>query len=95
MDRRPQRALTTELEALEQDLAALNLRVAAIRGQINPRPTVTRTRTPLVGDRVRFYLAGRQSAEGVVIGITAHRIRIRQDNTNHVFLRAPHNITIL
>jgi hypothetical protein len=94
MDRRSRRPLTTELEALEQDLAALTLCVATLRReQSNTRPAVTRV--PIVGDRVRFYLAGRHSAEGVIIGITAHRIRIRQDITNHVLLRAPQNITIL
>jgi hypothetical protein len=96
MDRRPRRPLHSELEVLEQDLAALTLRVAAIRERTNPnsRPA-TPQRPPLVGDRVRFYLAGRVSAEGVIIAITTHRVRIRQDITHQVLLRAPHNITII
>jgi hypothetical protein len=94
MDRRPRRPINNEWQALEQDLAALTLRVAAIRRRVNPSPT-SNQRLPTVGDRVRFHLAGRDSAEGVIIGITAHRVRIRQDSTHHVFLRAPHNITII
>jgi hypothetical protein len=96
MDRRPRRPINTELQALEQDLAALTLRVAALRRQVNPNPSPTSNqRLPTIGDRLRFHLAGRDSAEGVIIGITAHRVRIRQDSTRHVFLRAPHNITII
>jgi hypothetical protein len=96
MDKRPRRPspINTELQALEQDLAALTLRVAEIRRRVTPRPRRNQ-RLPIVGDRVRFHLAGRYSAEGVIIGITAHRVRIRQDSTHHVFLRAPQNVSII
>jgi hypothetical protein len=93
MDRRSRRPLDNELENLERELAALTLRVAAIRNQRNQSNPIGRVAS--IGDRVRFRIAGQGNAEGVVIGITAHRLHIRQDRSGHVFLRAPHNVTIL
>jgi transcription elongation factor len=101
MNRRPRRNINTELHELEQDLVALTLRVATIRNQVNQRPTTgnqrptTDRRLPSIGDRVRFRITGYGNAEGVIISITTHRIRIRQDETNHIFLRAYHNVTVL
>jgi hypothetical protein len=94
MNRGPQRPLNEELQALEQELATLTLRVAAIRKRVKPQPT-NHLRPPIVGDRVRFTLAGHNNAEGVVISVTPRRVRIRQDQTNDILLRAPHNVTIL
>jgi hypothetical protein len=91
-------SLNAELHSLEQELAALTLRVAALRrARANPHPTRTQRppiSTPHIGDRVRFLIAGAH-AEGVIIGVTTHRVHIRQNITNHVVLRAPRNVTIL
>jgi hypothetical protein len=92
MDRRTRTPINQELEALERELASLTLRVAEIRSRVGEEGRGPRT--PQVGDRVRFFIRGR-NAEGVVIGITAHRIRIRQDTTSHIFLRAPQNVILL
>ena len=84
MNRRAPRAeIDTKLQQL-----ALSIRVAALR---NRQDTVTERRLR-IGDRVRFTFAGRHNAEGEVIGTTAQRIRIREDNTSNVILRAPHNV---
>jgi hypothetical protein len=93
MDRRPRRSLTNELADLETELAALTLRVAHLRTQVATE-TVS-TRTPTIGQRVRFRIVGQGPAEGVVIATTAQRIRIRQDTTGHIILRAPHKVTLL
>jgi hypothetical protein len=93
MDRRQRRPLNAELRSLEQELAALTLRVAAIRNQVTTEDDTPHT--PSIGDRVRFYLVGTIQAEGIIIGTTAHRVRIRQDRTGHIILRAPHNVTLL
>jgi hypothetical protein len=92
MNTRPRRTLQEELQTLEQELDALTNRVAAIRLLV--AADHAQPRLPLVGDRVRFLVAGTYT-EGVIIGITAHRVRIRQDTTNRVFLRSPNNITFL
>ena len=84
--------LSTELEELERELAALTLRVAALRNRNNTDPA---RRVPSVGARVRFFIANQGYTEGVIIGITPQRLRVRQDTTNHQFLRAPHNVTLL
>jgi hypothetical protein len=93
MNRKPNRPLNTELADLERELAALTLQVAAIRDQVNTGPPITRC-LPSIGDRVRFNVAGADS-EGVIVGITARRVRIRQDVTGHTVLRAPHNVTLI
>jgi hypothetical protein len=96
--RRPNRrssATESDLEQLERELAALTLRVAAIRRSLPAQhinPIATRPFT--IGDRVQFVLEQRR-AEGIVVGITPQRIRIRESNTGHIFLRAPHNIHLL
>jgi hypothetical protein len=79
--------VNAELQALERDLAALTIRVRVLRARVDYQGP------PVIGDRVRFLLAGFPT-EGVIIGITTHRIQIRQDRTNHVLLRAPHNVTV-
>jgi hypothetical protein len=96
MDRPERQPLSNELEALEAQLAALTLQVAALRNQINEQPgePTDVTRSPRVGDWVQFFIRGR-SAEGVVIGRTAQRIRIRQNGNSHIILRAPHNVIII
>ena len=94
MDRRSRRPIDNELENLERELATLTLRVAAIRNQVNTASNPI-GRIARVGDRVRFHIAGQGNTEGVVIGTTAHRLRIRQDRSSHIFLRAPHNVTTL
>jgi hypothetical protein len=80
--------LHAELQALERDLAALTIRVRVLRARVDYQGP------PVIGDRVRFLLAGFPT-DGVIIGITTHRIQIRQDRTNHVLLRAPHNVTVI
>ena len=94
MARRPQRHINTELEELERELAALTLRVAEIRNRANADSTST-VRVPNIGDRVRFRINGKGNVEGVIIGITTHRLRIRQDSTSYIILRAPHNVTLI
>jgi hypothetical protein len=93
MDRRQRRPLNAELRSLEQELAALTLRVAAIRNQVTTESDSQQT--PSVGDRVSFYLVGTTQAEGTIVGTTAHRVRIKQDRTGHIILRAPHNVTLI
>jgi hypothetical protein len=93
MSRRHHRHINTELQELEQELVALTLRVATIRNQVSQRPTARRQ--PSIGDRVHFRITGYGNAEGVIISITTHRIHIRQDGTNHIFLRAYHNVTAI
>ena len=98
MDRRP-RNLNTELADLERDLAALTLRVASLRNAANtkqlPPPRVPpRRREPVVGDYVRFHIKHQGYADGVVIGVTPQRVRIRRIGTPGIFLRAPHNVSV-
>ena len=101
MDRRPRRSrnINEELQQLEAELAALTLRVSALRNRNqnnehnnNPGPIPT---GPNIGDRVSFRILGRGNSEGVIVSATAHRVRIRQDTTNHLFDRAPHNVIVL
>jgi transcription elongation factor len=88
--------IDSELEELQQELAALTVRVAAIRNRSNTNRANIRQRSPQIGDRVRFTVAGYQGhSEGTVVGITAHRIRIQEDGRNHIYLRAPHNVRII
>ena len=94
MSRRPQRNLNDELADLQEALTALTLRVADLRNQANQEEQANHNRTDrTVGDRVRFHIAGRRYTEGVIISRTARRVQIRQDITNHIFSRAPHNAT--
>jgi hypothetical protein len=100
MNRRPHSSLNKDLADLETELAALTLRVAHLRTRTqahnsNSTDSNSTERTPIIGDRVRFRIVGYGNAEGVVIATTTHRIRIRQDTTGHIFLRAPHKVTIL
>ena len=96
MSRRPQRNLNDELADLQEALTALTLRVADLRNQANQEEQANRNRTDrTVGDRVRFHIVGRGYTEGVIVSRTAHRVQIRQDITNHIFSRAPHNTTIV
>lgn len=89
MNRRA-RPINTELAELEEQLAALTLRVAQLRARADAEtPPIQRPLT--IGDRVQFIISGRRY-EGIIIGITASRVRIRQDATHHIFLRAPHNV---
>jgi hypothetical protein len=94
MNRRSRRPLNEELQDLERELAALTLRVAEIRSQVNTGNTRNR-RTPTIGDRVRFHIPGQGNVEGVIVGVTEHRVRIQQDVSSHIILRAPHNVTII
>jgi hypothetical protein len=94
MNRRPRRPLQNELADLETELAALTLRVAHLRTQVTTTETIS-PRTPIIGERVSFRIVGQGYAEGTVIAHTAQRIRIRQDTTDHIFLRAPHKVTKL
>lgn len=90
MNRRtPRRPLNTELRELEQELAALTLRVAALRSQSD----TTTERGFVVGDQITFKLNGRVET-GEVIGHTSQRIRVRADHNDQVYLRAPHNVQI-
>jgi uncharacterized Fe-S cluster-containing radical SAM superfamily enzyme len=93
-NRRPQRPLNDELRDLEQELASLTLRVSDIRNRINLG--VTPTSSPLsIGDRVRFNIVGQGRVEGVIVATTAQRVRIQQDTTSNIYLRAPHKVTRL
>ena len=92
MNRRPRRPIDDKLEDLERELAALTVRVAAIRTRANkqspdPRPALT------IGTRVRFHITGQGQVEGVIVGETPQRIRVRQTSTGHIYLRAPSNVT--
>ena len=89
--RAPRRSLTTKLQDLQNDLAALTLRVAALQRH----PDSASPSSFVLGARVRFFIPGQGPAFGVIIGITAQRVRIRADITSHIFLRAPHNVTAL
>ena len=93
MDRRPRRNINDELQKLEQELAALTLKVSALRNEHNAENN--NPHGPHIGDRVSFRILGRGNAEGVIVSTTAHRVRIQQDVTNHLFDRAPHNVVVL
>ena len=83
--------IDTELQQLERELAALTIRVAALRNRSN----TTTQRSFQIGDRVRFTFGGRHDAEGIIIGTTAQRLRIREIATSNIVLRAPHNVTYI
>ena len=89
MNRRaPIHPYDTELRELEQELARLTLRIATLRN----RTDTVAERELSIGNKVRFKIDGRNST-GEIIGITAQRVRIREDASGHIFLRAPHNVT--
>lgn len=92
MNRRPRRGINTELAELEQELAALTLRVATIRRQANNNTT---NRILSIGDRVRLRITGQGVVEGTVVGFTAQRVQIRLDGSNNIIQRAPHNVTLI
>jgi hypothetical protein len=93
MNQRPRRSIASELQTLEQTLAAVTQQVAELRLLVDAEPNVE-PRSPLIGDRVRFLIAGVYT-EGVIIGTTRRRVQIRQNITNHIFSRSPHNVTVL
>jgi hypothetical protein len=93
MSQRPRRSIVRELQTIEQTLAALTQQVAELQLLADAEPDVE-PRSPTIGDRVRFLISG-VHAEGVIIGITRRRVQIRQHSTNHIFSRAPHNISLL
>ena len=99
MDRRNRRSIESELRDLERELEALTARIATLRTSgANDYITAFRDaalRTPQIGDRVRFSIPGIGFVEGTVISITPQRLRIRQTRTGEIFLRAPHNVSII
>jgi transcription elongation GreA/GreB family factor len=97
----PQRRNTSaedqELLALEEALAALTIRVAALRRRRTAAQTPPQTpQQPIftIGDRVYFQLNGNRT-EGVIIERTLRRFRIRDINTGHVYLRSGNTITLI
>ena len=95
MARRPRRSLDETLEQVEAQLAALTLIVTELRDQANADNEPVEPTGPVIGSRVRFRIVGRGNSEGVIVRITARRVHIRQNITNHIFERAPHNVTVL
>jgi uncharacterized Fe-S cluster-containing radical SAM superfamily enzyme len=99
MDRRPRRSLKRELRELHAKLAALTLEVSALENRAdnddNVEPDPPNQPGPRVGDRVSFRIVGRGNSEGVIVSVTARRVKIRQDITNHIFERAPYNVGVL
>ena len=88
--------IESELQQLEAELANLTLRVSALRRrssvESNPR-AATAPFTPRIGDKVQFNIGNRAGlVEGVIIGITPQRVRIREKGTSNTYLRAPHKI---
>jgi hypothetical protein len=91
------RDLTAELHEVQRHLACLTLRVAEITNEIaaqGDEPSPNTTRPLRIGDRVSFVVRGRLTY-GTVVIITTHRVKIRQDQTNYIIIRAPHNVTLL
>ena len=90
------RPIESELQQLEADLANLTLRVSALwhRASIEQDTrTGIRSFTPKIGDKVQFNISNRAGlVEGIIIGITPQRVRIREKGTSNTYLRAPHKI---
>jgi uncharacterized Fe-S cluster-containing radical SAM superfamily enzyme len=95
MDRRPRRSIDEVLQQVEAELAALTLIVSELRNQPNTENEPVEPTGPVVGDRVRFHIVGHGYFDGIIVRVTAQRVHIRQDTTNHIFERAPHNVTVL
>jgi hypothetical protein len=95
MDRRPHRNIEEALQQVQAELAALTLVVTELRNQANPDNEPVEPTGPIVGDRVSFRIIGRGYFNGTIVRVTARRVHIRQDTTNHIFERAPHNVTVL
>jgi hypothetical protein len=62
--------------------------------QAQPSRVPSRPAEPQVGDRVPFWI-GIILSQGTVVGVTQHRVRIQQDRSNAVLLRAPQNINVI
>jgi hypothetical protein len=87
-----------ELLELQEALSALTVRVAELR---NRRTTITNEAQPIsnnqgfvIGARVHYHLNGFY-AEGVIVGRTPQRYRIRDTNTGHIYLRSGTTITLI
>ena len=83
----PRRPLNEEIRDLQLELEALTIRLAVLEDRADD----AQQRSLTIGDRVSFQIAGRY-AEGVIIGSTAQRVRIRANGTLQVYLRAEHNV---
>ena len=83
----PRRPLNEEIRDLQLELEALTIRLAVLEDRADD----AQQRPLIIGDRVSFQIAGRY-AEGVIIGSTAQRVRIRANSTLQVYLRAEHNV---
>ena len=94
MNRRPHRPIDDELEDLERELAALTVRVAAIRSRANEQSPDPRL-VLAIGTRVRFHIVGQGQVEGVIVGETPQHICIRHISTGLIYLRAPSNVTCI
>ena len=91
MNRRgPIHPFDTELRELEQELARLTLHIATLRN----RTDTAAERELAIGSRISFKIDWR-NLTGEIIGVTAQRVRIQEDASGHIFLRAPHNVTLI
>jgi hypothetical protein len=89
MARRTRREnLNQEIRRIQEDLSQLSVRL----GELQDREDAPQ-RNPQIGDRVRFYLNGAGYVEGVFVGRTAHRVRVRYEG--NTYIRAPHNIALI
>lgn len=95
MSRDNESSIDNELEELQLQLAAISLRITAIRNRTGGRGNARR-RPPRIGDRVRFTIPGRQGyTEGTIVGITTHRVQIQEAGQTYVHSRAPHNVIVI
>lgn len=93
------------LSALTVRVTRLRTRFNVLENDEQPRiptPPVPRTdagsilsRPFVLGDQIRFRGSTGRFTEGTIVGFTPRRIQIREHRTNHILLRAPHNITLL
>lgn len=81
------------LQEIEEALQALTLRVAELRSTQSPLDP-PQPREPSIGDRVRFVINGNVT-EGIIIGRTPQRVKIKVTGKRGYYLRAPHNVTII
>lgn len=85
------RPLPEELDDIEATIYELTQRLAEIRVRTNTHlPAV-----PTTGDRVQIIIPGVGPVEGIVVGRTPQRIKVRVPGRRGTYLRAPHNVTIL